>query len=521
GGKDQICQQGMPVFSRIRVLALVLFIALLTACAQGEIGPNNEAENDTGGEQTDTIGGGGDAGVDGADTTDDSGTTDSGSDTSSPDTSDTTQGDTGADTDDPDSDTGTDDDTADPDSGGPCDQVNCSSGVCDPNTGSCVDCLADSDCSAGVCDTTNNTCIGCASDGDCGADEYCHDTAAVCIAPCCEETVEDSFTAVSYSHNYFDIAVTPGGDPSIIFGDRDADVLKFAQPVNGQWLSQTIPNTETSNSGVDVRLALDSSGNPHVIASRYGSLKHLWRDNQGWNSHDLLTLSGDSGYVDIVIDSNDTVHMVALVDYGDQIRYATYDAQGQRTGEDITLPGTDPNPPVWTNIGVTSSGTPVVSFQIGLDKTLIIAEKPGSSWQFDTAAQDVAQVHGLAVDHNDEPVVSYRKNSTNDGLRLLRRSGGTWSDTLVVDDPDHGYSSDVAVGPLGDPHVIYMASGSAQYDNPMYYARWNGAAWESIQVAGVDRAFYPRIAVDDTRTPHVVVYDPPRDSIEYVRLDTL
>jgi hypothetical protein len=515
----------MPVFCRTKALALLLFIALLTACAQGEIGPNNEAENDTGSEQTDTIGGGGDAGVD---SDDDTGTTDSSDDTSVADTSDTSDapdtdpGDTTDDTGAADTGNDTGADTVDPDTGGPCAQVTCSSGVCDPNTGACVDCLGDSDCGAGVCDTSTNTCIGCASDSDCGTDAVCHATAAVCIEPCCEETVQDSFTAVGYSHNYFDIAVTPGGDPAIIFGDRDNDVLKYAQPVNGQWLSQTIPNTQTGNTGVDVRLALDSSGNPHVIASRYGSLKHLWRDSTGWNSHDLLTLSADSGYVDIAIDSNDTVHMVALVDYGDQIRYATYDAQGGRAGEDITLPGTDPNPPVWTNIGVTSSGTPVVSFQIGLDKELIIAEKPGSTWQFDTAAQDVAQVHGLAVDHGDEPVVSYRKNSTNDGLRLLRRSGGTWSDTLVVADPDHGYSSDVAVGPLGDPHVIYMANGSGgQYDNPMYYARWNGSAWESIQVAGVDRAFYPRIAMDDTRTPHVVVYDPPRDSIEYVRLDTL
>lgn len=517
-------------------------MALISGCAQGEIDANNPQNNgqvDAGGDvyegegdvevdgdrsDADPSDSGADADVDptdvtdATDTRDEDGSVDDAGDTSTSDAADVDQ-DTGDATSDADD---VDQDTSDPDTGGPCDQVTCSSGVCDPSTGTCVDCLDDTDCSAGVCDTSTNTCVGCTTDSDCGGQGICHGSASVCISPCCDETVQESFSNVGYSHNYFDIAVTPGGDPSIVFGDRDADEIKFAQPVNGQWLSQTIPNTQTGNSGVDLRMALDSNGDPHVIASRYGSLKHLWRDAQGWHSHDLLTPSGDSGYVDIAIDGNDTVHMIALIDYGDQLRYATYDAQGQRSGEDLTLPGTDPNPPVWTNIATTSTGTPVISFQIGLDKTLIIAEKPASSWQYETAGQDVAQVHGLAVDHDDEPVVSYRRNSTNDGLRLLRRSGQTWSDILVVDDPDHGYSSDVTVGPLGDPHLIYMANGSGgQYDNPMYYARWDGAAWESIHVTGVDRAFYPRIAVDDTRTPHVVVYDPPRDAIEYVKLDAL
>jgi hypothetical protein len=514
--------EGRPLSPNLRTIALLLVFALTAACAQGEIGPNNESDNNGQGADADVINGGGDAGPD--DVEDDTvidiiDPVDTGEDVTDIDDPDDAGPDTAGDA-------GDTDDTEDPDAtedtGGPCDQVTCSTGVCDPSTGTCVDCLGDGDCSAGVCDTSTNTCIGCQDDSDCGTDAYCHNTHSVCIEPCCTETVQDSFTAVGYSHNYFDIDVTPGGDPAIIFGDRDNDVLKYAQPVNGQWLSQTIPNTSTGNSGIDVRIVLDSNGNPHVIASRYQSLKHLWRDSNGWNSHDLVTPSGDSGYVDIAIDGNDTVHMIALLDYGDRIRYATYDAQGNRSGEDLALPGTDPNPPVWTNIGVTSSNTPVVSFQIGLDKELIIAEKPGTTWQYETAAQDVAQVHGLAVDHSDEPVVSYRKNSSNDGLRLLRRSGQTWNDTLVVADPDHGYSSDVAVGPLGDPHVIYMANGSGgQYDNPMYYARWNGNAWESIHVTGVDRAFYPRIVVDDTRTPHAVVYDPPRDAIEYVRLDTL
>jgi hypothetical protein len=361
--------------------------------------------------------------------------------------------------------------------------------------------------------------VGCTSDNDCAVGARCHDRESVCVPSCCNNvTHQDSFTAVSYSHNRFDIDVTDVGEPAIVFVDGDSDTIKYAQSLNNQWLSQDIDTISRSTS-TNVRLSLASDGTPHVIVGHYDFLKHYWRSTSGWQSENLLPTSPDAisvGYVDIAVDANDGVHMVALLGYGSEVLYNKQTAQGVRSEEYLIHPA--PNNPVWTNIGVTSDGRPIASFQIGLDKNIVIAEKgTGGTWSYEILGQDISQVHGLAVDPNDQPVVAYRKG-TNDGLRVARRTGQSWQHELIVADPDHGYSPDIAVDSLGDPHLVYMAQGAGQYDNPMYYARWNGAQWEHHQLTSVARAFYPRVVVDASRTPHAVVYDPTSDTISYLKV---
>ncbi len=407
-------------------------------------------------------------------------------------------------------------DTAPP---GPCASVRCSADtVCDPGTGTCVDCLGDGDCSGGmVCDTSTSSCVECLGDVDCGAGAHCDLGAQACIPSCCSNvTQQEAFSSTAYSHNRFDIDVDDQGTPAIVFLDGSDNTVKYAQPVNGQWMSQDVTTVSQSLSS-NVRLALGPNGNPHVILARYQYLKHFWRDQSGWHSEDLISNPPSVGYDDIAVDDQGGVHMIALVGYGDRVVYAYRSPQGQLSTEDLTLPGS--NPPVWVNLAVTSDGRPIASFQIGLDKTLVVAEKSaGGTWSYETPGQDVSQVHGMAVGPDDEPVIAYRKDSNNDGLHLLRRQGRNWSDDLIVANANHGFTPDVAVDSLGNPHVIYMANGATQYDNPLYYARWNGVDWEHDQITGVDRAFYPRIAVDANRVPHVVVYDPSRDTITYLKI---
>ncbi len=487
--------------SVVSLLLLSLSLLSLSACASGDLGPQEGGQTE--------------ADAQGSDSSDDTWAGDAnGGDTSTTDVpldvpdppdvaSDAGPHDVGGDTP-PDAlaDASTDANDA-TDSGGqdtdtatqnPCATVDCTTGVCDPSTGTCVECLADSDCANGG---------------------RCHDREPVCVPACCNNvTQQDSFSSVSYSHNRFDIDVTTAGDPAIVFVDGDSDTIKFAQALSGQWLSQDI-GTVSNSLSTNIRMAYDPDDTPHVIVGRYETLKHFWRDQSGWQSHDLLADPGSVGYVDIEADSQGNIHMVALLDYGDQVLYAKQDAQGQRSEEYLTIPSQ--NDPVWVNIDTTSDGRPVASFHIGLDKTVVVAERSAGSWSYETIGQGVSQVHGMAVGPTNQPVVAYHKE-TNDGLRLLQRQTQSWQDDLVVANPDHGYSPDIAVDELGDPHVVYMAQGSGQYDNPLYYARWNGAQWEHHEITGVDRAFYPRVALDHNRTPHAAVYDPSRDAITYLEV---
>ncbi len=475
-------------------IALILLTALSLSCAQGELA-------DTEGSQSDGDAAGADVLLDDTGPTRDApGPADSDA-SASPDAppsdtgfsdaapSDAQPNDTDA------GDAGPDGAGEDVDTGGGCVQNGCTDGICDSATGACVECVSDGDCTDG----------------------RCHNRHQICVPDCCTETAEPAFTSDSYSHNRFDIDVTGAGEPSILFGDGETDTLRYAQQVGSQWLSQDITSADVGTS-TNIRLTLAAGGDPHVILGRYETLKHFWRDQNGWQEHDLLVDPGSVGYVDIAADSQGTIHMIALLGYGDEILYATYDAQGQRSEEYLTLPPA--NRPVWVNVATTSDGRPIASFQIGQDKDVVVAERSSAgSWSYEIPGDDVAQVHGMAVGPDDQPVIAYHRETT-DGLRLLRRQASqSWTDDLIVASPDHGFTPDVAVDSLGDPHVVYMARGPGQNENPLYYARWDGADWEHLQVTGADRAFYPRIALDDSRTPHIAVYDPPNDTITYVRLD--
>ena len=53
--------------------------------------------------------------------------------------------------------------------------ANCSSGVCNPQTGKCVECINDSTCGTTFpkCKLSTSTCVECIADGDCNAFETC------------------------------------------------------------------------------------------------------------------------------------------------------------------------------------------------------------------------------------------------------------------------------------------------------------------------------------------------------------
>lgn len=73
---------------------------------------------------------------------------------------------------------------------GPCGGTCMGEQVCEETTGTCVDCLSDSQCDdpTPVCDTTNNICVGCLNEGNCGGDEpVCKQEGQTCVQ-CVDDT---------------------------------------------------------------------------------------------------------------------------------------------------------------------------------------------------------------------------------------------------------------------------------------------------------------------------------------------
>ena len=144
-------------YSVLPGLFLVLCFALATGCAEGELGENQEANNNS-----------------------------SQADVSPADTNIITIGDVGTDTglDTGGEDTSTPDDVApvdDADVDEPCDDPCQGMQICDAATGECVDCLGDDDCEQGVCDESAQECVNCIADTDCDGDLTCDIDENICV----------------------------------------------------------------------------------------------------------------------------------------------------------------------------------------------------------------------------------------------------------------------------------------------------------------------------------------------------
>jgi hypothetical protein len=399
----------------------------------------------------------------------------------------------------------------------PCEQARCDAGLCDPDTGECVECLGDEDCPQGTCEESTHTCQGCTSDEQCPGEALCDERVAACIEPCCSITVEEAFTDLSFAGSNFDISINDASAPTLLFGDSDANSVKYARRVDGQWLAQTIADFEFSLTA-QFGLAHAPDGTPHVLVGDSSKLNHYRRPDDQWKSQNLLDSEKSVSSLDLAVDETGTLHLVALLELGEEVLYMTRSPDGTSGRRKLlNLPDFGDDTPVWVNLETTGDARPLATFQIGGQNALVVAERTGSdTWSYSTVGQKINQIHGLALGPDNEPTIAYRRKN-QDGLYLLERRDGEWESTPVVELPDHGYSPDLAVDSRGNPHMIYRANTGMLGEFRLHYVRWNGNDWERHPIEGLDGGFYPRIVLDEDDTPHAATYSHSLSGISYIR----
>ena len=437
------------------------------------------------------------------------------------------------------------DDNGDDNGDDPCDGVTCTDGVCDPDSGECVDCLTNADCSGDevcdeeeqecvectedgdcpdelACDVDGGTCVGCVGDGDCDNDAICHDVYPTCVDACCDFVQEDVFTDIPYSHDRFDIAVTDEGEPTIAFLDGDTDDIMLAERIGGNWYTQQVGDVADTLS-TNVRIDLDAEGNPHLVVRRHEYWKYHWRDGSTWYEEDVWDEEIGQSYTDIAVDDDGRTHFIGLgyLYDDDQAHYAVYspgdgwDRETFEFGEGASLQ--------WTALALTGDNEPVISFTLSEDDDtdIHLARRDGSGWATEEVVDDVIQVHHMAVGPDDEVMVAHRPPETpHDGLELTRDGTGSW-ETELVNTEEEASTMYLDIDERNDPHIVFQVSGSGDYENYLRYTRWDGNDWEthSVDNSLVERAFWQRIAVDDDYVPHIAVYDSDRSTISYVTLE--
>ncbi len=551
-------------------LLLVAIVAVATGCAEGELGENQETNNNS--NQAD---------VSSADTNittiDDVGT-DTGLDTGGEDTS---TPDDVAPVDDADADTGVDDTGAgdtgqdvdmdaetDADAGEPCDDPCQGTQVCDPDTGECVDCLGDDDCEEAVCDesaqqcvecvdkddcddgvclqsasecvdclgdgdcpdgvscdSANMTCLGCVDHDDCEGDAKCHDEYPTCVDECCDFISEVVFDEIPYSHDRFDIAVTPDGEPIIAFVDGDNNDILIAERTSNGWFQQTLGSFSGGSTSSHIRLDVDADGQPHVVFRRFENWTYWRRDGGTWHEEDVWDEELTSGYPDIAVDSEGDAHIFGLASVSHEVYYAHFSSDQQSWTREIFAGADEETNVNWLAADLKSDDTPVVSLSANSpdeeDTKIRVVTHDGSGWNGEVAVHEVTQVHHMVVSPDDEVLIVHRAPEIpHDGVELTRNGSGSWV-SESVNNRSEAITVHLAVDSRNDPHFVFNVSGEGDFENHLVYTRWDGTDWETHDPAEevLERAFWQRIAVDDDYTPHIVVYDSTSDALTYVTLD--
>lgn len=251
--------------------------------------------------------------------------------------------------------------------------------------------------------------------------------------------------ATGYLYGPLDIALDLDGSPHIVWHDHDNEDGAYSRLENGKWVNTGIQNS--GHDGWDINVAIDSTGSPHVLAvdpSQFGSrngLEYATFDGQSWTVETVGTgpLPYEFGNA-IAIDSQDRPHIVWFDDQGQDLKYALKD-------------GGD-----WTISTVDSAG-------------------------------DVGRYPSLALDQDDNPVVSYYQtlSETSGAIRLARWDGSGRNAQRIdqLDDVFPGFfgarkNSSVVVDPDGNPIVAYSD------ESVVKLAAWNGSAWDIQTVATAD-----------------------------------
>ena len=155
-----------------------------------------------------------------------------------------------------------------------------------------------------------------------------------------------------------------------------------------------------------------------------------------WSSGVVVTNNQVGHFCQIVLDSNDRIHIVTFDDTNDQLLYSTKTLAGAHsyTGHWSTsaLTDVDDSHQVFS-LAVDSSDTLHLSYYEGSGDLKYRTKTSSGSWSAASvvdSTNDVGQYSSIAVDGNDAPHIVYH-DATNNNLRHAHKQGTSWTTSTV------------------------------------------------------------------------------------------
>ena len=290
------------------------------------------------------------------------------------------------------------------------------------------------------------------------------------------------------------IAVDASGTPHIAFMSEDRpDFVKSAILNNGSWELSTV-TTGYLYGPLDIEL--DSDGTPHVVWHNHDNEdgSHARLESGAWVNTDIPSSGHDGWDINVGIDSVGSAHVLSVdpSQFGSQngLEYATFDGQTWT----VETVGTGPLPYEFGNsLAIDSQDRPHIVWFDDQGQDLKYALRDSGGWAISTvdSAGDVGRYPSLALDQNDNPVVSYYQSlgQSSGAIKLARWDGSRWNVQLIdqLDDVFAGFfgarkNSSVLLDADDRPIVAYSD------ESVLNLASWNGNGWdiETVANAGDD-----------------------------------
>jgi len=314
------------------------------------------------------------------------------------------------------------------------------------------------------------------------------------------------------------IAVSLGSDPG-------ETLTWLAYKSGGVWYHDQNYDIVGSSGARWPSIAADTSGKPHISYLDYNTGQLHYASLTAWGPDTWSNTIIDSGAqvgqgVSFAIDRFGQPH-IAYMDLTNGImKYAT---QHYGTWQTSVVNVDGMKPAHGHALAVDSTGTPHITYSDTNMKKIMYATLNSSGWTAEVVADDtgpdIEKYISLVFDVADNPHISFHDSSYSAiNLQYAHKSGGTWTVSVVDVLPVGitGLYNSIAIDSSGKPHISYYN----YYDGNLWYARWNGSAWDRVPVdTGNNAGIYTSLALDSLDHPYICYSDEINHYVKFAKFD--
>ena len=276
------------------------------------------------------------------------------------------------------------------------------------------------------------------------------------------ETIIDNGTNTGYHPS---VAIDRDGAIHIAYIDDANDKLRYATNASGTWVLTTLGNSTFDNDGgrgtaIVVHPITDAV---HIVATindnTYRDLQYFTDESGSWVNETITNTLKDEGHDPVMaMDSNGNLHVAYYCDDGCSDLRLSSRINGVWQNETVASTLNIGNSP---DIVIDSQDTiHIVSQYLNTKRIYLHSGTPGSWTEQTGLSGGSAHWPTVDVDSNDAVHISYHYGSTAKDVMYMTNASGSWSTATMISGYG-GWGSDMTIDVNDDIFIPNIASGTA------------------------------------------------------------